>query len=438
MKQRRLFSLLLVVLMFVMSFSGCAKEETYENSNGSKENTSGGTDNEVSKTINQDEITLVFSIWGKVQEASMVALGEAFTEKYPNIKIDVQVTPWGEYWTKLEAGAIGKSMPDVFWMHTNEINKYVKNDLLMKVNDSMVDFSKFPEHVTNLYTYEGEKYGVPKDFDTIALFYNKEIFDAAGEPYPDNSWDWDKLLEVAKKLNNEEEGIFGFLAPYEPQAGFYPFVYQNGGTILTEDKTSGFALPETQEAVKFYFDMINEHGVSPNLDYFAENGNDTAFSSGKAAMMINGSWRILPYAENEMIAGKFDVEVLPLGKERATMSNGLAFSGSNISDHPEAVKEFLTFLASEEAHIIMGKTSPAIPAYQGTQQYWNERLEGYNADVFTEMLEYAVPVPTSQSKQKWLELLKLTLSSYIQGDINEEEAFTYITEEMNEILETEK
>ena len=92
----------------------------------------------------------------------------------------------------LEAGATGGSLPDVFWMHSNEIYRYASNDMLLDLTDrisasNLVDLSKFPQGLNEIYNHEGKQYAVPKDFDTIGLWYNKNLFDEANLSYPDES-----------------------------------------------------------------------------------------------------------------------------------------------------------------------------------------------------------------------------------------------------------
>ena len=221
----------------------------------------------------EENVTLTFAFWDTNQEPGMKAIADAYMAEHPNVTIEVQVTPWGEYWTKLEAGAMGDSMPDVFWMHSNQFFKYVTADKLLSLDDLDYDYSPYPEGVTSLYTYEGSHYAIPKDYDTIALVYNKEIFDAAGEPYPDDTWDWAKFLEVAKKLTDPENGIYGFGAPNDRQSGYLNLIYQNGGFAF-EDGKSGYDLPETKEAIQFWVDLMLKEGVSPSLESFVDMGVD--------------------------------------------------------------------------------------------------------------------------------------------------------------------
>lgn len=433
MKKVLVYVLTCVLLMSALM--GCGQS--------SKETESGTASNNVQPESKTEEVQqkkpveLLFSIWDKNQIEGMEKIAAAFKEKHPHVTIKVELTPWSEYWTKLEAGAVGNVMPDIFWMHTNEIYKYAKSGKLMPIQEGMIDTTKFDKGLMSLFTYEGQLMGVPKDFDTIAVFYNKEIFDANGEAYPDETWDWEKYLEVAKRLTDKDAGIYGAGAPMYTQNGVYPFVFQNGGEIITADGKSGYALPETQEAVKFYFDMILEHGVSPTLEYFAENGKNETFTSGKLAMYITGSWKMKSFSSNEYIGDKMDVAVLPKGKKRASISNGLTYAGAATTNHPEEVKAFLSFAGSEEANIIQGKSGAAIPAYEGTQSHWVELFTGYNVQAFIDMLDYSVPFPTSPSKPKWGDVEKSTLTAYGAGELTAEEAFSFLAEEMDKILAKE-
>ena len=78
---------------------------------------------------------LTFQIWDVNQRDGMQAVCDAYTAKNPDVVIEVQVTSWSEYWTKLEAAAVSNQMPDVFWMHTNEILKYADYGMIADLTD---------------------------------------------------------------------------------------------------------------------------------------------------------------------------------------------------------------------------------------------------------------------------------------------------------------
>lgn len=127
---------------------------------------------------------LNFGIWDENQRPAMEKMVKAYEKENSDVKINIQLTPYkgGEYWTKLEAAASGGKAPDVFWLNVLHLDSYVEggilDDLTDKIKDSDIKDS-YSETLVNNYVRDKKNYAVPKDFDTNALWYNKEIFDSA-------------------------------------------------------------------------------------------------------------------------------------------------------------------------------------------------------------------------------------------------------------------
>ncbi len=368
-----------------------------------------------------EEVTITFAFWDTNQEPGMRAIADAYEAAHPGVKIETQVTPWSEYWTKLEAAAMGGEMPDVYWMHSNQFFKYADAGIMLDLSDLDIDYSVYPEGITALYNYEGTQLAVPKDYDTIALVYNKEIFDAAGEPYPDDTWTWETLREVAKRLTDTEKGIYGFGAPNDTQSGYLNFVYQNEGFAF-EDGVSGYDLEATKEAIQTWADLMLVDGVSPSLESFVDMGVDDQFRAGKLAMCFTGSWNMSAYTSNEVINGKFDLCVLPMGKTRASIYNGLGYGGSATTKNPDVVKDFIKFCGSEEGNILQAENKAAIPAYKGTEHYFTDLFPDINISCYTEMIEYGVQFPFSPNKSLWEATETELITSAYGGSITFAEA----------------
>ena len=365
-------------------------------------------------------VNLTFQIWDVAQRDGMQAMCDAYTAQHPNVKIEVQVTSWNEYWTKLEAAATSGQMPDIFWMHTNELLKYADNGMLADCSD-IVDTSKFSEvSLSNASGSDGTLYAVPKDKDTVGLVYNKEMFDAAGVSYPDESWTWDDLTDASQKIY-DATGKYGYMAYCDEQLGYWNFVYQNGGYILNEDKTqAGFTQPATAEAMKFYIGL-QQYDWCPDQNYFAETAPGTAFFSEKGAMFLEGDWNILAELQNyPEMQGKWDVAVLPKapnpvsGDGRATISNGLSYATAANNKNLDTVKDVLKFFGSEEGQRIQGESGAAIPAYIGLEETFLGVFEEYdiNMQVFLDMFDYSIQSVNNASRPEWKskvndELLKM-------------------------------
>ena len=365
-------------------------------------------------------VNLTFQIWDVAQRDGMQAMCDAYTAQHPNVKIEVQVTSWNEYWTKLEAAATSGQMPDIFWMHTNELLKYADNGMLADCSD-IVDTSKFSEvSLSNASGSDGTLYAVPKDKDTVGLVYNKEMFDAAGVSYPDESWTWDDLTDASQKIY-DATGKYGYMAYGDDQLGYWNFVYQNGGYILNEDKTqAGFTQPATAEAMKFYIGL-QQYDWCPDQNYFAETAPGTAFFSEKGAMFFEGDWNILAELQNyPEMQGKWDVAVLPKapnpvnGDGRATISNGLSYATAANNKNLDTVKDVLKFFGSEEGQRIQGESGAAIPSYIGLEETFLGVFEEYdiNMQVFLDMFDYSIQSVNNASRPEWKskvsdELLKI-------------------------------
>ncbi len=385
-------------------------------------------------------VDLTFQIWDVFQRDGMQAMCDAYTALHPEVTIEVQVTSWDEYWTKLEAATMAKQAPDIFWMHTNEILKYADNDKLVDCSE-IVDKSHFSDiSLANASGSDGVLYAVPKDKDTVGLVYNKEMFDAAGVSYPDDTWTWDTLVEASQKIY-DATGYYGYMAYGDDQLGYWNFVYQAGGSILTEDKTrANFTDPATEMAMDFYIGL-QKNDWCPNQTYFAETSPGTAFFSGKGAMFLEGDWNILPELQNypDMV-GKWDVAVLPKcpnplsGDGRATISNGLSYATTKTNKHLDVVMDVLKFFGSAEGQQIQGESGAAIPAYVGLEDSWVGCFEQYpvNITCFIDMFDYCVQSVNNAARPEWKTPVSDTLLKIYTGDLTLDEGL----EQMQEIVDT--
>ena len=144
----------------------------------------GGCQNsEEQESDNDGKITLTFAIWDQLQQDGMQQMVDAFEEENPDIDVKIELTPYEQYWTKMQASGTGGSMPDVLWMHPEQIYDYARGGKIMDLsekieNSEITDLTKFPENVVNSLSVDGGQYAIPKDYSTFGLWYNKDIFDA--------------------------------------------------------------------------------------------------------------------------------------------------------------------------------------------------------------------------------------------------------------------
>lgn len=224
------------------------------------------------------------------------------------------------YWKKLRTQAQGNELPDVFWMNGPNIQLYAGNGMLApidKVTDAGVKWSDYPEALVKLYTYDGKHYGVPKDFDTIGVFYNKKIFKDAGVELPTADWTWDDFHDKAKKISDwgKSKGIYGCATTIngDGQGTYYNTIFQAGGFVIKDDK-SGFDDPKSIEGLQCWADWVKDGSVaSPKV--ITDTKPSQMFKSGKSAMYWSGDWTASELAE-EFKGHENDYDVIVLPKKR--------------------------------------------------------------------------------------------------------------------------
>lgn len=435
MKFKKVMALALAsTMVFSMAACGGSKDDGGSSDAGDskKEEKSEGGD------------TLSISIWDTNQEPGINEILADFTEE-TGIKTKLTVVKWDEYWTMLEAGAQGGSLPDVFWMHSNESQRYMSNDMLLDLTDKiadsdLIDPANYPEDIWGLYTYDEKYYAVPKDVDTIALWYNKAMFEEAGLDYPTADWTWDDLTEAAKKLTKEDGSQYGLAVRNDNnQAGYYNMIYDNGGYIINDDKTkSGWDDPKTIEAMEVLEGWIKD-GVMPPIETMSENGEDVLFQSGKVAMVLQGSWMVAAYRDNEYTAENCDVVELPKNAatgRRASVYNGLGWAASANGKNTENAWKLIEYLGSEKAQKKQAELGVTMSAYKGTSDAWANSAD-FNLQAYLNMMEDMEIRPYSKSTVTWENEDNEILKSVYMGEKSMADACKEMADQMNEKLAEE-
>ena len=424
MKFKKVAALVLAGVM-VFSLSACG------GGGGSEEGGSSGGDGSLSVMI-----------WDTFQEPGLTEIINDFSEE-TGIDAEIQVVTWDDYWTLLSAGAQGGSMPDVFWMHSNEAERYMSNEMLLDLTDRIaesdsIDLSKYPADITELYTYDDKNYAVPKDVDTIALWYNKTLFDEAGIAYPTADWTWDDLYEAAKALT--KDGVYGFAcSATNNQSGYYNLIYDMGGYVINDDKTaSGYDDPNTIAALQYFEKMIQE-GIMPSQQVLSESAEDVLLGSGTLAMTTQGSWMLSSFKDNEYISQNCDCVELPMDAEsgrRVSIYNGLGWAASADTDNPDEAWQLIEYLGSEEAQLKQAELGVTMSAYENTSEAWAQSAD-FNLQAYLNMMDDMVIRPYSRETVTWENAVNEELKKGWTQEVSMEEACLNAAEVMNETLAEE-
>lgn len=347
------------------------------------------------------KVTLTYGIWDKDQQPAMQQIIAAFEKQNPDISVNIQLTAYTSYFTKLQVAASGGQASDVFWMNGPNFQLYASNGMLEPLTDLHPTLSDYPSSLVKLYQYHGTQYGVPKDFDTVGLWYNKKLFDAAGVAYPTANWTWADFNNAAARLTDKQTGVYGAAAQLEGQEDFYNTIFQAGGYVISPNgRTSGYDTPADINGLEFWTNLIR-NGYSPTLQQMTDTVPLNMFESGKVAMFWGGSWDAEEFGDNTYTKANVDVTALPSDVRKATVIHGLSNVVNAHGAHLAQAEKFEQFLGSQQAAQLEAGTGTVIPAFNGTQQPWVKAWPEFDLQSFLDQLPYAVPLPSSANTAAW-------------------------------------
>jgi multiple sugar transport system substrate-binding protein len=390
------------------------------------------------------QATIEYAIWGDPTELkNQQAIVDAFHAAQPKITVKVTVSDWDTYWDKLQTGLAGGAAPDVFAMDGPLFPDYASRDVLLDltplIQRDAYDLSALDGNaVKDFTTSDGKQVGLPRDLNVIALFYNKDLFDKAKVPYPDDTWDWAKLVAVAKQLtidtnNDKKPDQWGLYTETTDMENYWSsLVWQNGGDILAPDgKSIVLDQPAATGGLQFLQDLIWKEKVVPEPALFAETGD--AFEQGKAAMEVNGSWLV---ATDEAAGLKFGIAPLPKGPAgKATSVNPTGAVISKASKSPDAAWEFVKYLASPEAQQKIMALKASLPVNKSVLSGpFATSFDG--AAVLADALSYAHLKPSFKGYNEFTTALQAELDEHVFNapDETAAQAVAKVKDQLNGIL----
>jgi len=264
------------------------------------------------------------------------------------VTIKYEPIPFRAYRRKVKTQLVGKTAPDIFFC--NYIHKQLAGygrllDLTPYIEEDRKYFDQIYPEFLDLFRVNGRIYGLPGNNNISVLYYNKTLFDRAGLDYPDETWDWNRLLEAAKKLTTRDDKgrvrIFG-LADI---GTFEKLIVQNGGAVWSDDgKTCIMNTPAARESLTFLRDLMYRHRVMPSAAEETDFRKNDLFKLGRAAMFVAARWWTVEFKGLTSV----DWATAPLPKSfSGSRANGMGCNPLGINAdtrHPRLAFEFLKFL----------------------------------------------------------------------------------------------
>ncbi|MCS7232133.1 MAG: sugar ABC transporter substrate-binding protein [Elusimicrobiota bacterium] len=443
-------SFLLLIFSFLLSFSGIA----------------------------QKPIEIVFTFWGGPEEAKvMPEVAKIFEKNNPGITVKAMHIPWEDYIAKVSAMLAGGSPPTLgYTMETIALDWAEKGELLdilpliRKDPDPAIKMENRLPSIAFWFDKKRKTLGTSVAAEVMVIWYNKEIFDKAGVPYPPTDptkWTWKKFVETATKLTVDVNGKH----PNEP--GFdhskvqtfgvafgnwymvwFPFIWSNGGDLCDPTgMTPTINKKEAVEGLQALVDLIYKHKVAPTpAQLGALPAYHIALQTRRVAMVIDGQWSLLELGRL-VKAGqlKLGVAPLPILKRVVTgvIGNPIGIYTKAVKDRPEvldAAWKFYKFLNNSETVLELLRNGLWMPI----QKWWYTDPEyikkwigdtgihppEYKEAVIDYTLKYAKPVPVYYLRNfdKINDIMYQELSSAFLGKVSVQSACDEIAKKIAPLL----
>jgi multiple sugar transport system substrate-binding protein len=346
------------------------------------------------------KVKLRFATWDVGDD---VELQQGLIDEFNAENTDIEVVLeayGGDYDTKITAGIGAKDAPDIMYMWNYPQYKDALEPLDSYIKDRGEEYkSNFYEALWNYNSVGEDIYGLPVGYTTHVVYYNKDLFDAAGIEYPQAGWTWGDLQEAAKKLTNKEKKITGFAFPGQPDPyDFEMYLWGNGASYVdSKGKLDGNLNSKKSIETFTMFQNMLEEGIAITT----EGWGDTEMKSGKVGMFINGAWYLSAFKEAGINYGVVEIPAFGDNPSASIVSSsGIAMSKD--SKHKEAAFKFMEFWTGEQAN--KERLSFELPVLKSVVE--SEKLqEDPIKNVFYKMLEQSEGyTPTSFVTEDWSKL----------------------------------
>lgn len=367
------------------------------------------------------------------QEETLKKMVEVFESKNPGVKVDVQLTGYNDYFTKLATQVGGGNPPDVFEMNMENFLAYMLRGACADLT-GLVDPASYSEGTLSAVSSDGKLYAVPMSFSTCVLFYNKALFDQAGIDYPDDTWTWTEAQAAAEKIRALGDDIWGYYQPISYNE-FYKSVKGNGGSLLNEDYTA-FTVntPENVAVLEAMLARVRgEDRVMPNAEDMAGRGDWDLFSEGKLGMLVSGIWGFQTFTDQ--CDFDWDITVEPGFKDKSTFFFANVNCVSTESDKQEAAARFVDAMGSDpdivQLRLDASWELPTIADQTKLTQYL-EVTPPDNREAVFDSMDYAVAPPALLEQGAASEIIGNVLGTLETNDMTAQEALDEIQAQLEE------
>lgn len=391
----------------------------------------------VSGLVSAQGTSITLSGWSSsdAENAALQAQVDAFMAANPDITVEISLSP--SYEDTMQTAFASGDYPEVFYIDSSKLPDWAEAGVVAPAGDNIADADDIYPSLLEVFTYNDTLYCPPKDFSTMTLQYNKDLFDAAGVEYPTAEWTWDDLRAASEALtgeNAEGKSVLGLVLPPELPR-WLPFLYQAGGAIFDADGALTINSPEATEALDFYVNLaVDGFGGAPSAVDSGWGGE--AFGNGRVAMAMEGNW-VINYLKEQFPDLNWGVAPLPAGPAgQATMAFTVCYGVAANAEGAtaDAAWSLVNFLTGKDGALVVAETSFGVmPGRASAAEAWIARF-GEEMQPFVDGAKYAYKWQLPVGFQPFIGAFNDGIQQAFTGNMLSEDVLTSAEEAGNEVL----
>nr|WP_041566146.1 ABC transporter substrate-binding protein [Nostoc punctiforme] len=349
-----------------------------------------------SKPLASTAVSIKLSGWGgsPVEQKLLRQVLREFEVQHPTIKVKYEVIS-DQYMDVIKTRLVGEAAPDVFYLDALEAPFLMSQNVLEPLESYITpefDLTDFEDTLLDSFKYQNHIYGLPKDYSTLALFYNKKAFAAAGLSNPPATWD--ELRNYSKQLIGKLNKYgFGEIPELARQA--YK-IKAFGGQLIDQNGSATFASEAGLKGLELVVDQYQKDRSSAQKSDVGTNSGSEMFGQSKVAMVIEGNWAI-PYLTETFPQVEFATAPVPtINGKKGTMVFTVAYVMNKQAQHKAEAWKLISYLTGKEGMQKWTGTGFALP----TRKSVAKNL-GYDQDALRSPLVAGVDYATSWQVGKY-------------------------------------
>jgi len=383
----------------------------------------------------QEKIT--FMVFGDLAELEAYRkLVAAFEAGHPEARVELTHIPdQADYRKRLAADFAAGSPADVVLLNYRRIGPYAAKGALQPLGPyleesgvtSVEDF--YPEAIEP-FKWQGQVLCIPQNLSSLVVYYNKDLFNQAGLPYPEDDWTWENFLAAAQRLTRDLDGDIrpdqhglGFEVSL---ARFAPFIWQNGGEVVNNTFAPvrlALDRPQSLDAISWLIALQTKHHAVPDAEQEAAEDSESRFLNGRLAMYLNSRRGVPTY--RQITAFDWDIAPLPRKVRTASLVHADAYCMPASVKNKDLVWKFIEFANSVEGQTIVaasGRIVPSLKSVAESPAFLDPQQKPLNSRVFLEMIPHLRALPSTAGWVDAEELATAELQRAFYGQAGIEEA----------------